>query len=357
MEGLTSLIDVCLLPMLMFVQILKGFDIMDFEMWAPVLGIILIQVAIGVILGYVISYITFSERNVLKFLITSLSFTQTKTLQLLLVDNLAGVLENISLMSGQHYSTGARNRALNYVLVSYLIENMLRYSLGSFLLKPGPEEVDESKGQRYSELNDEASDSRDLEALRAQQAETVNVQNILNASFVAFIIATILSKITVVKTALLDEQSIINETLFVSSDLIGKTVKVMTVFVFGAALPCYSWESAYLSQMVHVLQALVKLIVYPILGLYIVFDLLFQILGWVNDPILVLMMSIHFAAPTGMGMLTLVGQNGYLESDMGKSLTIQHLGAILTFTLSNALFLFLISNYYQMNGMGMDIKI
>lgn len=122
-QGLNSIINVCLLPMLMFAQILKGFNILEFEVWLPVLGIVLIQVVIGVIMGYIISYITCSESNVKKFMITTLSFTQTKTLQLLVVDTFASAMESISTMSGQKFSVNARNRALNYVLVSYLVEN------------------------------------------------------------------------------------------------------------------------------------------------------------------------------------------------------------------------------------------
>jgi predicted permease len=122
-EGLNSVINVCLLPMLMFVQILKGFNIFDIEAWLPVLVIILIQVAIGVIIGYAISYITCSESNVRKFLITTLSFTQTKTLQLLVVDTFANAMEKISVISGQEFAVNARDRALNYVLLSFLIEN------------------------------------------------------------------------------------------------------------------------------------------------------------------------------------------------------------------------------------------
>lgn len=67
-----------------------------------------------------------------------------------------------------------------------------------------------------------------------------------------------------------------------------------------------------------------KLVIYPILGLYIVFDLIFQNSDWVKDPILILMMLIHFAAPSGVSLLTLVGEKEYLEADMGKSLTLQH---------------------------------
>lgn len=139
--------------------------------------------------------------------------------------------------------------------------------------------------------------------------------------------------------------------------MVGKTVKVMVIFVFGANLPCISWGAAHLSEMVHILLVMVKLLLYPILGLWIVFDLLFQDLAWIRDPILILMMLIHFAAPSGAGLLALSSEKGYLTADISKSLIIQHMGALVTFTMTNALFLFLISNYYQMNGFNMELTI
>jgi len=141
----------------------------------PVLLVILLQVAIGVVLGYIIAYITCSETKALKFLITSLSFTQTKTLKLLVVDNFAEAFEEISEMSGLHFSTNARNRALNYVLLSYLIENLLRFSLGAYLLSPGEDEIDEQKGMKYRELTgDEESDSRDVEITSSGDGSFMN---------------------------------------------------------------------------------------------------------------------------------------------------------------------------------------
>ena len=179
----------------------------------------------------------------------------------------------------------------------------------------------------------------------------------MNPALIAFIIAVAFSFVESLKGVLLDQENILNETIFVSSNLIGKTVKVMSVFVFGAALPTYAWSLSTLSDMIHVLQAIVKLCAYPVLGIYIVFDLMFKSMGTIEDPILTIMMLIHFAAPTGVGLLTLVGQKGYMENDMGKSLTIQHIGALVTFTVSTASFMFLMTNHYQLRGMGMDIKI
>lgn len=237
-EGITSIINVCLLPMLVFTQMLKGFDITDLSQWLPVVAIILIQVSIGVVLGYAISYATWSKANALKFLITSLSFTQTKTLQLLLVDNFAEAMEQITLMSGREFTIPARDRALNYVLLSYLIENMLRYSLGALLLTPDEDEIEDEKMQRYTELTgDEYSYSREVDTAPKNRQNIFNYNGVFNVSFLAFVLAVALSFFHWLRHILLDEQNIVHETIFVSSVLISKTVKVMTIFVFGAALP------------------------------------------------------------------------------------------------------------------------
>jgi predicted permease len=355
-EGLFSLINMLLMPMLMFVQILKGFDITDVSLWLPVVIVIVIQVVLGIILGYAINYITCSDKRSLKFMITSLSFTQTKTLQLLLVDNFAEYFESISKMENENFSVSARDRALNYILLSFIIENFLRYTLGAYILTPGEEEVDDQKGIVYGELTgDEEADSREV-AVGSNEKPSIGIYDIITPSLITFILAVGISFILPFKDVLLDSQNLINETIFVSSNLIGTTVKVMSIFVFGAALPTYSWEETKLSDMTLLLQAMIKLVVYPVLGIYIVFDIMFKSMNLIDDSILAIMMLIHFAAPTGVGLLTLVGQKGYLENDMGKSLTVQHLLAIITFTISNAIFMFFMANHCLMSGSGMDVS-
>lgn len=346
MEGLTSVVNSLLLPMLVFTQILRGFNILNINSWIPVILIVLVQIGISILISFAISYATCSKDNVVKFLITSLSFTQTKTLQLLLVDNFTEAMDHISLISGIHFETSARNRALNYVLLSYLVENICRYTIGTMTLNATP---DEDREVKYVELTDEdKNEPGEADGLRhTQNVPAFEIHEIFNVSVVAFVVAVLISFFIGLKDVILDPHNIVNETFFVSSDLIAKTVKVMTIFVFGSALPCYSWKECTLPSLTHMLQPFVKLVVFPLIALYLIHSLFFVALGWLTDPILVLMMVIHFSSPTGMGMLTLVGKTGYMEHDMGTSILIQHLVGIVTFTVVNATFLYTIANGYH----------
>jgi hypothetical protein len=225
-------------------------------------------------------------------------------------------------------------------------------------LTPDQDEIDDDKAVAYTELGgDEQNDSNTDGLSKKNEEASSSLNGVISPTSIAFIVAVIISLFSSFQNVLLDEENIVNQTIFASSVMIGQTVKVMTIFVFGASLPCVSWSSAHLSEMIHVLLVIVKLLVYPVLGLWIVFDLLFQHLEWIRDPILIIMMLIHFAAPSGAGLLILSSEKGYLTADIGKSLTVQHLGALVTLTLTNAMFLFLISNYYQMNGYNVELSI
>ena len=103
--------------MLVFTHILKGFDITDLSNWLPVIVIFMIHIVIGAIIGLCLSYFSAHKHNALRFFISSLCLPQTLTLQLLLIENFAPVIESISQSSGQVFSITARNRALNYVIV------------------------------------------------------------------------------------------------------------------------------------------------------------------------------------------------------------------------------------------------
>ena len=69
------------------------------------------------------------------------------------------------------------------------------------------------------------------------QTKGIKLSEVFSVSFVIFIFTVLISFISPVKNALLDQNTIFYSTLFVSSDLFAKACKVMVIFVFGTAIP------------------------------------------------------------------------------------------------------------------------
>ena len=85
------------------------------------------------------------------------------------------------------------------------------------------------------------------------QIKGIKLSEVFSVSFVTFIITVSISFIAPVKASLLDQNSIFYSTLFVSSDLIAKTCKVMVIFVFGTAVPLMKLDACHLSLVIHII--------------------------------------------------------------------------------------------------------
>lgn len=317
-----------LIPMLVFTHILKGFDITDFSNWLPVIVIFMIHIVIGAIIGLCLSYFSAHRHNALRFFISSLCLPQTLTLQLLLIENFAPVIESISQSSGQVFSITARNRALNYVIVWYLFEHLLRTTVCSFFMTSDANQIKE-KGDDYHKIRDESEEDE------RSSTNGIVLTEVFSISFVTFIITIILAFISPVKTALLDQSSIFYSTIFVSSDLIAKTWRVMVIFVFGTALPLIKLDACNLSLTDHILNAATKLVIFPLFG-YLIIYLFLQGYSWFKDPVLIFIMLIQFSSPTSFGLFKTATQRTQLGNDFLVSLTVQHIAAIIILTLLNA---------------------
>lgn len=317
-----------LIPMLVFTHILKGFDITNTSDWLPVIVIFVIQILIGAIIGFLLSFINSNRHDALRFFIWSFCFPQTLTLQLLLIENFAPVIESISLSSGLAFTTTARNRALNYILVWYIFEHVLRTTVGSLFLSSDADHARE-KETGYKMLQDDTEDTE------KSNPKGIVLTEVFSVAFVTFIITLILAFISPVKNSLLDQGSILYSTLYVSSDLIAKTCKVMVIFVLGTALPLIKLDACYLSLADHIINVVTKLVLFPAIG-YLVIWMVLQGCSWFKDPVLLFVMLIQFSSPTSFGLFKTATQRAQLGNDFLVSMTIQHTAAIIILTLLNA---------------------
>jgi len=284
-------------------------------------------------------------------------FIETKTLQILLIENLQQVITSTSTLSGREYSATGLKRAMNFILISYLTESIVGKIMNWWSDNDSDDEADQEKGNRYSELAGEENSSSDVVDGLHRESAVQKFFRVFDASLLGFIIAVCLAQFPYVRNSLLDESNLINETVYVSSVLMAKAVKVMTIFVFGADLFLYEIVVFDLNKVLYLIKTIFIVLIFPALGLYGVFYLLFEGWNWLYDPVLVLMLLFHFAEPASLGLLAILDEDIAENKKVKGTHLLQHAIGLATFTLSNAFFIFLLTDYYAIHGVDNEVKV
>ena len=330
-SGLRDLISVLLVPVFILTHVIEGFVLTDYYLWvAAVIGTTLITI--------------FSHRQ----------FSDVKLLQIIVIDSFKRVIGETSDLSQNTYNTDYWNRAMNFIIVCYLTENIV-LKLMSILSAPGTDEDEIEKANQYTELTgDDTTEDHQLPSGLSGATPMQKLAAFFDASLIAFILGLVLSNLPFIRDALLEESNIMNETVFVSCVLIAKTVKVMVLFVFGSHLFLFEMEVFSATRLLSLIKVITIAILVAVVGQYVIFYVLFSTYHYLVDPVITIMLMFLFAEPASLGLVAYLDTNedeeGHPQHE-GKTHLLQHVAGLTIFTLSNAFFLFLMWDYYVTNAL------
>ena len=111
--------------------------------------------------------------------------------------------------------------------------------------------------------------------------------------------------------------------------------------MLGANLSLYRLESTELSMKSLIFTSAFRMIIYPLIGIAIVFGS--KLGGLIIDPMMEFVLLLMYATPPANQLLVMAQIHKNLEADFSKALLITYLASILTLTMYTALFLYLIT--------------
>lgn len=333
------------------------FDKSDVHGLSDLISVLLMPtyVAIHVIVGYtsltlkLVILAVFA--TTLQVLVSPSKFSHTKLLLIMVVDSFEKVIKGICEDAGLSQASGYDN-ALSFLILSYLTENLVV----SIMEAHKPKESEE-QDELYQRLEDE--ENQEAPRVEGEFKKTIKrLLDVVDMSLITFVIALILSCIGPVRLALTTDAKILNETVFASTKLMSSTVKIVSIFVFGAHLFLYEIEIFDSSRVMYLFTNIVKTLAITLVGSYVVFHILFKVYGYISDPIVALMLLFLFAEPIALGHIAILDE-GEEDSDSEKKSkkthVLQYVVGLLAFTISNTYFLYLLTSHYAGGAVDGDV--
>ena len=113
------------------------------------------------------------------------------------------------------------------------------------------------------------------------------------------------------------------------------------IIVLGANLSIFKNEKTKIPIKVHFFLAFFRLIVYPCVGIAVVYYGGYRG-GLIQDKMMAFVLMLMYATPPANNLMIMATMQKNLESDLAKNLLIAYLSSIVTLTLYVAFFMYII---------------
>jgi hypothetical protein len=224
---------------------------------------------------------------------------------LVIVDVAIKTLKTLSDDSGITFEKDVFDRALDYIILTYIIDLLFRGTVGVALLRMGSS----SDSSDVNDLGYVGANTDDEELPQPNQPITKGpegsadissyAKNIISVPAIVCVFSIILSSIPAVKSFMTTKETFFYSTIFVATNMVGKSVKIMLMFLFGAHLALgkevkesKGGEDDTINVVTHALTVLGKIVVLPAIGFGLIYYVVYQHFQWVTDPILLFFMII-----------------------------------------------------------------
>jgi predicted permease len=194
----------------------------------------------------------------------------------------------------------ARSRGISFILIASLLSNLLRYSVGTWLLEDRKQKRDETSDDEEDESMDTMpllrSSPRRRNITRIAVSGWHRAREIFNPPLLAAVVALLVGIIPTLKHIFFSEQGAMYSSLTATIRQLGQACIPMVMITLGAELYTLPRNtSASTKEMVTAI-IILKMLAMPLLGGAAVLSLR----QWVtDDPMLLFVLILLAASPTG----------------------------------------------------------
>lgn len=299
-KGLQKLTINVLTPALLFANVGASIDLEKLiALWAiPTFYIayIVIGFTIAVITGKIFKF----DWSSCKFVVAGVIFQNTTSLPIALIQSIASTRAITLLMKEDDSPDLARSRGISFILIASLLSNLLRYSVGTWLLEDRKQKRDEPSDDEEDESMDTMpllrSSPRRRNITRIAVSGWHRAREIFNPPLLAAVVALLVGIIPTLKHIFFSEQGAMYSSLTATIRQLGQACIPMVMITLGAELYTLPRNtSASTKEMVTAI-IILKMLAMPLLGGAAVLSLR----QWVtDDPMLLFVLILLAASPTG----------------------------------------------------------
>ncbi|CAG8762947.1 10844_t:CDS:2, partial [Cetraspora pellucida] len=312
-EGLSKLIIKILMPCFLFSRIAANIDYeMLLRLWPIPVFYFFFTATSGILGVFGRKLFNLSISNT-KFMVTSIMFNNVASLSL-------GILKGMSDTSAMQIlrwgegddPSNSIKRGTSYILLSTLFGNLLRWSLGAFLLKK--ELSEEILSGETPLLGTEGISHQRRRSLFSRVVKAV--RGTLNPPLCSAMLALVVGTVPFLKFIFFNERSPL-ATISKVMEYMGATYVPLTLITLGAHLNNlpHAKSQEILPIIAYIMSC--RFIIMPIIG---VVTILSTRTWYINDPMLLFVLMLFASGPTAINCMNLVQLTGTFKEEMATLL-------------------------------------
>ncbi|CAG8465054.1 9014_t:CDS:2 [Dentiscutata erythropus] len=317
-QDLANLTIKIFMPCFLFSNIVSSITIGRLISLWPIPAFFTVFTLISTILGLIGGKLIRLNCADIKFVITGIIFNNVTSLFLGLlkgIENTSAVL----ILSWKENESPKHivKRGTSYVLLATLWTNLLRWSLGAYLLKKAPEKDEEvipqnspSTSNQFQANNDQVEITPLLGIHPISNIKTFLTLKFMNPPLYAALLALFFIAIPKLNALLIDKDAPLMA-VYQAIDYIGSIAIPLTLLTLGAEL--YNLPRSHKEHMVSMITYVLtcRYIIMPVIGILLV---LYTTSYYINDPMLWFVLILLASGPTAISCVNLAQlANNYQE--------------------------------------------
>ncbi|CAG8605769.1 2686_t:CDS:2, partial [Ambispora leptoticha] len=321
-RGLSKLTVKLLLPCLLFAQVAESIDAETLLRLWPIPAFFITTSLISGFLGLVGGKIFNFSNSQTRLIATGIIFNNVTSMPIGLIQSLAATEAIEFLLWGEHDKPKkAFARGVSYALLNTLLANILRFSLGTWLLKK--KESDVADEEQIDTENIPLLSSSSHQTPHAPFSNLINkINGFMNAPLYAALIAIIVGTIPTIRSLFFGESAILYTVITRPVQYIGEIAIPFTILLLGAQLNNISpHKSRELLPIISYIMTC-RFIIMPIIGI----SLVVLTRGWYfDDPMLWFVLMLAASGPTAINTMNMAQITGSFQEEVAALLAYSYI--------------------------------
>lgn len=337
-KSLSGLITNLLLPAFIFCEVIQNFDINNINILLQIMLGCFTNYFLGLIFAFIIAKFYSSSRNETNFLMAIFSSPHTTSIPLILIEVLYPILNQIPVRSSMgELVPNAKERGMLYIALNSVFSNVWRWSVSYNLINP--EEKNNLTENLVIKENNNIKTKKNI------------LKEILNMPIIVSFLSILLCTNDNVKNAFIKQGSFMQEFFLAVNITIAKCFSFAVIFVLGlnfANLDLFNkskedikWREIKAFGIGKIITiTIAKIVIMPLLGVPLIYY--FYKNEIIQDGVLAFLYMFMLAAPNAINMIIICSIKKTREELLAFIMVIEYVAAILTLTVANALFLYIL---------------
>lgn len=297
----------------------------------------IVIIAIGIYVGKIASKSFVGGKEFAVMFPVVCGFAHTINIHGSMVETLGDMFDRSDALANKEYELGATSRGIVFTIINSVVNTIVRWSLMTNMIKQQEsddkslEAEDDSKPLEMKLLNKNNTPNDQPQVPPPEEKKESfwkKIDSILNGPLITAFVSLALIMIPPLQNIFIAEDSFLYQTFTKTAKVIGRSTSSLLLISLGGNLAGPRTDGKSTSYKALASITVAKLVVMPIIGLFIIF--LLKYLSLLDDSVMAFVLFISFAVPTANNILIQYATLGKDTNQLSKVVLASYAFAIIS---------------------------